>query len=159
MRILTGFMALMWVATFLVCCGDDVIVEPPPPLEGTYEGVYRYEKTGQPVQEQQIKWIFTTTSCLMDLDTTLQAETDRKFCDIEGRYIISDGIDVYVPIVPGTTEDNFMNRTRKACNKDLGPFGKFQLDQSVVNKVTMIRNNVADTAFQRILLTKISDEF
>jgi hypothetical protein len=143
--------------TVLAACRDDVIVEPPPPLEGTYEGIYRYEKTGQPVMEQFITWIFTTNTVLMDMDSTKQ--TDRKFCDIEGRYIVGDGIDIYIPIVKGRDSSSYRNRTRQACNEDLGPYGKFQLDQSVTNKVTLTRNNVKDSAFQRIILTKISDEF
>lgn len=159
MRILAGFMALMLVAAIYVGCRDDVIVEPPPPLEGTYEGTYSYEKVGQPIKTQFIKWIFTTNTVLMDLDTTKQPESERVFCDIEGRYIVGDGIDIYVPIVNGRDSSSFMNRTRKACNEDLGPYGRFQLDQSVENRVVMTRNNVADTAFQRITLFKISDEF
>ena len=159
MRKLAGFMAVMLVAAIYIGCRDDVIVEPPPPLEGTYEGVYRYEKTGQPVVEQFITWIFTTNICLMDLDTLKQPETERNFCDIEGRYLVGDGIDIYIPIVAGRDSSSFRNRTRKACNEDLGPYGKFQLDQSVTNKVTMSRNNVKDSAFQRVILTKVSDEF
>lgn len=141
----------------LSACRDNVIVEPPPPLEGTYEGTYRWEKAGQPVEEQAIIWIFTPTTCLMDLDTTKQ--TERFFCDIEGHYILSDGIDIYVPIVPGRDTSSFRNRTKKSCNEDKGPYGKFQLDQSVANRVVMTRNNVADTVIQRIILFRISDEY
>lgn len=159
MRILAGFMALMLVAAIYVGCRDDVIVEPPPPLEGTYEGTYSYEKTGQPTKVQFITWIFTTNTVLMDLDTLKQSESERLFCDIEARYLLGDGIDIYIPIVAGRDSSSFMNRTRKACNEDLGPFGKFQLDQSVTNRVVMTRNKISDTAFQRITLTKISDEF
>jgi hypothetical protein len=159
MRIFAGFMAVLLVSAIYIGCRDDVIVEPPPPLEGTYEGVYRYEKVGQPVKEQFIKWIFTTNVVLMDLDTTKQSEAERLFCDIEGRYIVDDGIDIYIPIIAGRDSSYFMNRTQKECNPSLGPFGKYQLDQSTKNRVVMTRNNAADTAFQRIILDKISDEY
>ncbi len=159
MRMFAGFMAVMLVAAIYIGCRDDVIVEPPPPLEGTYEGVYRYEKTGQPVKEQFIKWIFTPNTQLMDLDTAKQPESERVFCDIEGRYVVDAGIDLYIPIVAGRDSSYFQNRTQKECNPSLGPFGQFQLDQSTKNRVVMVRNNVADSAFQRIIIDKISDEY
>ncbi len=162
MKKLVMISAAVVTAAFLLACPPEPI-EPLPPLEGTYEGTYNYEKTGQPIKTQFITWIFTTNTCLMDLDTTRQSESERLFCDIEARYSIGDGIEIAVPdddiIFPGRDSISFMNRTRKECNQDLGPFGKFQLDQSVENRVVMTRNNVADTAFQRITLFNISDEF
>ncbi len=162
MKRLVMITAAVATAAFLLACPPEPI-ESLPPLEGTYEGSYSYEKTGQPTKTQFITWIFTTNSCLMDLDTTKQDESERQFCDIEARYSIGDGIQITVPdddvIFPGRDSISFMNRTRKACNQGIGPFGRFQLDQSVENRVVMTRNNVADTAFQRITLFKISDEF
>ena len=162
MRRLVLISAAVVTAALLIACPPTPPDEPPP-VKGTYEGTYNYEKTGQPIRTQFVTWIFTSNTCLMDLDTTKQPESERLFCDIEARYSIGDGIEIAVPdddiIFPGRDSISFMNRTRKECNQDLGPFGRFQLDQSVDNRVVMTRNNVADTAFQRITLFKISDEY
>jgi hypothetical protein len=160
MRAGLGIMAAILIAAFLFGCdGPPIVPEPPPPLEGTYNGVYRYEKAGELVLEQHVKWIFTTNVVLMNLDTTVQPESERVFCDIEGRYAVDQGIDIYIPIIPGRDSTFFQNLTQKECNRDLGPFGRYQLDQSVKSRVVMTRNNAADTAFQRIIIDKISDEY
>jgi hypothetical protein len=151
--------AVATAALFIACPPPPPAPEPPPPLEGTYEGIYKYEKTGQPAEEQFIYWIFTPNSCFMDLDTLKQPEAERKFCDIEARYSVGDGINIYIPIVAGRDSSSFRNRTQKACDKDKGPFGRFQLDQSTLNKIVLTRVNTTDTSMQRITLTRISEEY
>ncbi len=156
MRTIHEILAAISIAAFLFGCDGPTDPDPPPP-EGTYKGVYIYEKAGQPVLEQHVTWIFTPNTVLMDLDTTMQ--TDRVFCDIEGRYVIEQGIDIFISLVPGRDSSYFQNRHQDECNPDLGPFGKFQIDQSVKMSIIMTRNRVEDTAFQRIIIDKISDEY
>ncbi|MBK7140482.1 MAG: hypothetical protein IPH75_00205 [bacterium] len=149
--------AVITAALFIGC--PPTPPDEPPPVEGRYSGIYLLKNSSHQTIEQHITWVFTPVAVFMDLDTTIQPESSRQFCDIEGRYLVGDGIDIYIPIVAGRDSLSFKNRTQKACNETLGPFGRFQLDQSAFNKVVLSRVNISDTSFQRIMLTRVSDEY
>lgn len=139
MRYLLGIFILTMILTLVVACRDDVIVEPPPPLNGSYTGTYTYEFSDSAIT-QHILFKFTTDSFLMDLDKAFHpTEADRIFCDVEGIYAVSQGVELRA------TKSQDSNRTRQTCQADKGPFGAWNLDQSTDGVVSMKSISMKDT--------------
>lgn len=150
--VLAALILFTVIGAFIVACRDDVVVEPPPPILGEYTGIYAYKLVGQVPTEQHIFWSFDADKFLMTMDSTFHQESGRAFCDVEGAYILGSQIELYVPTVPGRTPESFTNRTGKVCTPELGPWGRFAVDQSQENRVVLTRSSASDSVLQTITL-------
>jgi hypothetical protein len=134
--------ALLFV-TFLVAtsCKDDIVLEPLPSLEGSYEGTYMVI-TGYPANSPEttissIEMLFSDESYFFNSDNSPDA-----FCDPRGDYIISANNIVL-------TETN-KNCTQIAKERD-NPRGTFNLRRSEPDSVIMVQLLVPDTLKQFLL--------
>lgn len=121
--LLLAIFVITLAASWLVSCRDDVFVPYPPSVIGRYEGLYTYtgvQNGRDTVIEHPIKWVFTSSTFDMDVDTTLLA-TPRIICDALGQYDLSSGVSL---------DSVNLNVKNDQCNPDLGPTDRFSLDQS-----------------------------
>lgn len=135
MRYLLGIFILVTISALVLACRDDIIVEPPPPLDGSYTGTYEYvfeTETGSDTILQHILMRFTDETFTMDLDKSFHpADDDRIFCDVEGIYALAQGVELRA------TKSQDSNYTAQTCQVDKGPFGPWSLDQSTPGVVVM----------------------
>lgn len=136
-----GF-AVAVVVLFSSSCKDDIILEPLPTLEGTYNGLYRvitgYQTPSAETTQSIIEMLFSDESYFFNDEDTMDA-----FCDPRGEYVLSaNNIEL--------TETN-RNCTAIAKERD-NPRGQFNI-QRPADSVIMIQQ-ISDT-LKQFLLKKI----
>lgn len=143
--------AAMW------SCREDVFVEPPPSLIGSYKGfIYlRTEVNGIVTLEkaQHVNWTFSDVRYRIRWDSLPNqaplsaAPNERQFCDSDGEYDLSAGIELIV-IDPSPTP--------VVCIESQNPEGFFSLDQSDPDTSVKINQRVqvsaAEVLFRQIRL-------
>lgn len=116
------------VAIF-TACRDDVILPPPPSLDGSYVGTYTYTE-GEATETQGIKWVFTeasdkTGSYAMDADPWSPLYDSMVcFCKGRGSYSISDRVQLQ------STTDRPEPDNCQTCNESRSPQGLFALNRA-----------------------------
>lgn len=133
-RILLGLILVSAVGIIAgIGCRDDVFVEPPPSLTGTYTGIYSFLKTRSGGSDtlvdkgQYVIFQLNNGDFFMTWDSSIatpilpDTEAVRNFCDVEGEYTLENGIQLLV------TDPN---RTKQVCTESEVPDGDFSLNQS-----------------------------
>ncbi len=106
-------------------CRDDILVDEPRSLVGQYEGTYHYYEQDPLTPEdttdveQPITFRFTQNTYQLRVDTTQVSSEERIFCDVDGDYELTTGVELEItnPLV-----------TPAICFQSYGPEGYFTLD-------------------------------
>lgn len=148
--------ALVLVGTALWSCRKDVFVEPPPSLIGTYKGfVYlRKEVNGSVTLEkaQFVTWRFSDVRYQIRWDSIPNqaplsaAPNERQFCDSDGEYDLSAGIELII-IDPSPTP--------VVCIESENPEGFFSLNQSDPDTSVKIDQRITNAALGEVTIRQI----
>lgn len=127
-------LSLVWLGG----CRDDVTVPFPESLTGNYVGIYSLLRVNGidtiiPDTTNSIILRFTQSTYNIKVDETIDGGDRRFFCDAEGGYSLTNGIQF-------TEEDG--NLTNKVCTPGDNPTGSFGLDQSTL-KDTILMTQVS----------------
>jgi hypothetical protein len=147
MKAFTGLAAVVAGLAILASCADDIVLEEPPSLKGSYKGTYTFRliSTAQ-TKEENILWRFDDRAFFMNLDSS--NFTGMCFCSCYGEYVMESGVSLSVI---GSQPDGSVE-TCTSCNQALNPEGVFVLDQSTA--VLKLTRQSGDTVRQ-LLLTRI----
>jgi hypothetical protein len=110
-------LALVLSVSWVVGCRDDVTVPFPPTINGNYIGYYSVMEIDLSTLDtvvdtsQLVSCRFHSGDFTMVKDGSIP-ESLRVFCDVEGNYVLGNGISMTV------TDPNF---TRGVCTEDWGP--------------------------------------
>lgn len=125
MRKLTLFVIFCALLVFFGGCADDIILEDPPSIVGTYTGKYIIKiLSTQETTEEGILWRFDEDRFFMNLDPDNFG--GECFCKVSGQYSLEEG--VRLQIVSSLPDGDVGGCT--SCNAAENPEGLFVLDKS-----------------------------
>ena len=148
-------LAIVGSLIILAGCSSDIILESESDLRGDYVGTYTVtENFGSnlaKVNSQPIKWRFTDTTYIMQIDTSQEYDPNFSICRVDGRYSLSDGVQLAeVHSIP----DPFT-----ACKNKNNPTGLFFLTKSATTDTLTMKQNDGRTAiFKEIKISRVVEE-
>ncbi len=127
MRKKVGILAVLGLAVVLWSCSDDIVLEDPEGIEGSYQGTYTRIDDNDTVGTQNVLMSFLDDGdWVMGVDTI--NPTDFCLCRSFGRYSVSDRLrlqlNAQASVVP---EPNTDSVSCTSCGTDDRPDGTFQL--------------------------------
>jgi hypothetical protein len=148
MKKFSGFLAIMAFLALFASCADDIILEEPPSLKGTYTGKYIVKiLSTQQTSEENILWRFEDKFFYMNLDP--DKFSGKCFCQCFGEYVLTEGVRLKVI---GSQPDGEVGDCT-SCNAAENPEGTFVLDQST--STLKLTRQVGDT-LKQLLLNKVT---
>jgi hypothetical protein len=138
--------ALLAIAAIILCfvgCHNDVAPPVHANLTGEYAGTYSWaaDSLGQPPDIEPIIWIFGN-GYSMKFDTTKALEADRKFCDIQGAYELTDAVVLH------QLQANLGSRI---CDTTKNPTGRFVILAHSPDTLSMVQ--IIGSVIRRIELS------
>jgi len=103
---------LIILAFMFVGCADDIVIEQPNDLRGSYTGIYTVIENYSGDQgdwittDQFITWEFTDYKFFFNVDTS--KETNVQLCDFSGSYVLKNAMTLSDTIVVGQCRHEFV---------------------------------------------------
>lgn len=151
MKFYKFILAAMTLAVVSFGCAKDIILEPPPSLQGEYTGVYKvtsnFQQPNQTTREQDIRWVFTESQYRMNADTL--SGQSQIFCEPFGRYSLGDKVDL---------RESSEGCAGVVANATDNPFGEFVLNRPDLNTVVLSKIESANSVFKEVRLTRVDGQ-
>jgi len=137
----------------LIGCSSDIILESDSNLTGDYIGTYTvitdFGSSLAKENSQPIKWRFTDSTYIMQIDTSREYDPNFSICRVDGRYALTDRVQfAEVHSIP----DPFT-----ACKDKNNPTGQFDLTKSAESDtLTMNQNDGKAARFKKIKIYRVA---
>ena len=149
--------AILVLATLVIAigCASDIVLEEPPPLNGTYDGFYVVQ-TPTRRDSQPVIFTFGDENYLMKLDTASQYFGKHSFCNVSGQYTLTEGVRLLertsVPLGGVIDSSSF-----DACTADENPDGTFTLIRKNSGQSLQLRQQTNDTLSKELYMVRTID--
>lgn len=145
-----GVITFFALLAIFIGCADDIVLEEPPSLKGTYTGTYIVKiLSTQQSSEESILWRFEDQFFYMNLDP--DKFSGKCFCQCYGEYSLTEGVRL---VVVGSQPDDAIGECT-SCNSAENPDGTFVLDQSTS---TLTLTQQSNDTLKQLLLEKTAEE-